>query len=240
VALVLIPGFMADRELWTLLEPKLDEFGPIVHADISKDDSILAMARRVLTDSPKEKFMLIGFSLGGYVAREVARLAPDRANALVLVATSSRGDTAGQARRKASATGIPARPFKGLSRSSIAESLHPSRVADTDLIASIREMGARLGHDTFLRQSRLARESDFKSLGEIRCPTLIVAAEQDRIRSLDEALELNIGIPNSTLEIIRECGHMIPMEQPSALATLIKRWQRDAIKKARALSVRSL
>jgi pimeloyl-ACP methyl ester carboxylesterase len=230
MTLVLSPGFMADRELWAALEPELEEFGPILHADTGKDDSIQAMARRLLVEAPQQ-FMLIGFSLGGYIAREIARLAPNRVNALVLVATSSRGDTAEQARRKASAAEFPIRAFKGLSRSSIEASLHPSRASDTDLIFQIRAMGVRLGHDAFLRQSCLARESDFNRLSEIRCPTLIVAAEQDKVRSLDEALELNVGIRDSKLEIIRECGHMIPMEQPSALVTLIKPWLR-AIKKS--------
>jgi pimeloyl-ACP methyl ester carboxylesterase len=77
MALVFIPGYMADKELWASLEPELEEFGPIVHADIGKDDSIPQMARRVIAEAP-ERFVLIGFSLGGYVAREIARLVPDK------------------------------------------------------------------------------------------------------------------------------------------------------------------
>ncbi|MEY9178866.1 pimeloyl-ACP methyl ester carboxylesterase [Bradyrhizobium sp. USDA 326] len=238
MALVLVPGFMADKELWAPLAKELEEFGPIVHADISMDDSIPDMARRAIVEAP-ERFALIGFSLGGYVAREIARLAPDKVDALVLVATSSRADTTDQARRKALAASLPAHPFKGVSRSSIEASLHPSRACDSDLVSRIRAMGVRLGHDAFVRQSGLIRESDFRRLGEIRCPTLIVAGEQDRIRNLDEALELNIGIRNSTVQIVRESGHMIPMEKPAKLATLVKSFLHKVLRDALASYARS-
>src|SRR5215475_898316 len=168
MALVFIPGYMADEELWALVEAELEEFGPIFHADISQDESISNMARRGIAEAP-ERFVLIGFSLGGYVAREIARQAPDRVQALVLVATSSRADTADQARRKTSAVELATPPFKGLSRASIQASLHPSRGSDNELISRIRDMGIRLGHNVFLRQSGLTRESDFKRLSEIRC-----------------------------------------------------------------------
>lgn len=186
MALLFIPGYMADEELWAPLEAELEEFRPIVHADISKDDSIAQMARRSVAEAP-ERSVVIGFSLGGYVAREVARQAPDRVVALVLVATSSRADTADQARRKSSAVELATRPVKGLSRASIQASLHSLRRSDNELISRIRDMGIRLGYDVFLRQSGLKRESDFEHLSEIRCPMLIVAGEQDQIRSRDEA-----------------------------------------------------
>ena len=226
--LVLVPGFMTDKAMWTSFEDEMAEFRPIVHADLSIDDSISAMARRAIAEAPP-RFVLVGFSLGGYVAREITRLAPDRVRALVLVATSSRADTTQQSQRKAEAARLVSNPFKGLSRSAIEQSLHPARASDPDLIARIRAMGLRLGGDAFQRQSNLARDSDFDRLGEIRCPTLIVAAAEDQVRSLAEADELEVGIPNSTRAIVRDSGHMIPMEQPVILAETIKSWLRKAV-----------
>ena len=220
---------MADRALWTAFEAEMQDFVPIVHADLGLDDSIEAMARRAVADAP-QSFVLVGFSMGGYVAREIARSAPERVRALVLIATSSRADTPEQARRKAAAAKMLQQPFKGLSKSSIAASVHPSRTGDSELVSRIRDMGIRLGRDVFLRQAGLIRTSDFDRLGEIRCPTLIVAGEQDSIRSLDEAIELKTGIQNSKLEVVRAAGHMIPMEQPSAVASLIKAWLHCTLK----------
>lgn len=70
----------------------------------------------------------------------------------------------------------------------------------------------------------LPRHSDTDRLNEITCPTLIVASADDRLRSLEEARELHAGIAQSTLEIIPHTGHMIPMEQPAALANVVKSW----------------
>jgi len=71
--------------------------------------------------------------------------------------------------------------------------------------------------------------SDIERLSEIKCPTLVIAGENDRIRSLDEARELNDRIPNSTLRIVPQSGHMIPMEQPSELAEIVGSWLHKTI-----------
>jgi pimeloyl-ACP methyl ester carboxylesterase len=119
--------------------------------------------------------------------------------------------------------------LRGLSRQAIEASQHPSRQADVELIERIRAMGFRLGRDTLLRQSDLSRESSHEQFREIHCPTLVIAAEQDRLRSLEEAREINMEIPGSTLAVVPDSGHMIPLEQPTALATLIKSWLRSTL-----------
>lgn len=223
MALVLVPGFMLDHQMWASLEPEMADFRPIIHADLGRDDSIRTMAQRLIREAPS-RFVLIGFSLGGYVAREVARLAPDNVSALVLVATSSRADTPEQAHRKAAAAALATEPFKGLSLGSLRASVHPDRSTDDELIGRLQAMGSRLGLATFRRQSNLDRRGDSDRLSEIECPTLIVAGQDDKLRGLDEARELHAGISHSTLEIIPHTGHMIPMEQPVALANVIKSW----------------
>jgi pimeloyl-ACP methyl ester carboxylesterase len=88
-------------------------------------------------------------------------------------------------------------------------------------------MGLRLGQGAFLRQSTLARDGDTDRLGDIACPTLVIAAAQDRLRSLAEAEELRDGIPGAVLRVIENTGHMIPMEQPVALAATMLPWLRE-------------
>ena len=214
---------MTDQGLWRDLGGDIAAFGPLTHADLSRDDSIEGMARRALTDAPLS-FILIGFSMGGYVAREIARLAPKRVRALVLVATSARGDTEVQKQRKAAFPQASTTAFGGLSRSAVMSSLHPDRAADEGMIERVRVMSTRLGGDVFRRQSLIKRNEDLNRLGEIHCSTLIIAAAQDRLRSLNEAKELHNGIAGSTLEIMQGCGHMIPVEAPLHLAQIIVRW----------------
>lgn len=227
---------MLDAELWRDVTAGLQAYGPILHADLSRDDSIANMAQRALAEAPAS-FILIGFSMGGYVAREIVRIAPDRVTALVLVATSARGDTGVQARRKAAAANRAAvSGFSGLSRAAVAASLHPDHAGDEALAGRIQAMGARLGGEVFRRQSMLDRRSDLDRLQEIRCPTLVIAGGQDGLRSIEEAEELHAGIAGSRIAVIEGTGHMIPMEAPDRLVDVIVSWLGEVVRLPRAAS----
>ncbi|TQK04741.1 alpha/beta fold hydrolase [Herbaspirillum sp. SJZ107] len=227
MALLLVPGFMADETLWNDMSAALARFGPVLHADLRHDTSVEAMARRALAAAPPS-FLLVGFSMGGYVARDIARLAPaygKRVKALVLVATSTRPDTPAMRQRKgAVGHAAPSVAFSGLSRIAVASSLHPKDKHNEAMIERVRAMGMRLGGEVFRRQSVLERPGDIDRLGEIRCPTLVVAAAQDQLRSLEEARELQAGIPEASLAVIEDSGHMIPIEAPQRLLEVILPW----------------
>ena len=226
MTLLFIPGFMADRTLWDEVVAALDPREEVAFADLDQGDSIEDMARRVLACAPAS-FDLVAFSMGGYVARAMARQAPGRVKSLVLIATSARADTAEQIRQKAVAVAqlSSATAFRGLSRRAILASLHPDRSGDRALVERVRAMGERLGREVFLRQSSLPRASDIGRLSLIRCPTLVIAARDDRLRSLDESLELKEGIPGAQWVIIEASGHMVPLEAPEAVAGAIRAWR---------------
>jgi len=224
MAILLVPGFMADETLWDDVAPALERFGPVVHADLRHDTSVEAMASRVLGTAPPT-FLLVGFSMGGYVARAIARQAPERVRALVLVATSTRGDTAALQKRKgAIGNAAPSIAFSGLSRTAVATSLHPKERDNEVLIERVRAMGVRLGGEVFRRQSMLDRPGDLERSGEIHCPTLVVAAAQDQLRSLAEAQEMAAAIPGAELAVIDDTGHMVPIEAPRRLLDVIVPW----------------
>jgi pimeloyl-ACP methyl ester carboxylesterase len=224
MALLLVPGFMADETLWNDMTSSLERFGPIVHADLRHDTSIAALAQRALAAAPPA-FALVGFSMGGYVARDIARMAPERVRALVLVATSTHPDSPAMRQRKGAIGAADAAiAFHGLSRAAVASSLHPKQRDNDAMVDRVRAMGARLGGEVFRRQSLLERPGDLHRLDEIRCPTLVVAAAQDQLRSLDEARELQQGIPGAELAIVEDSGHMIPIEAPQRLLDVIVPW----------------
>lgn len=224
MALLLIPGYMLDDTLWDDMRERLAPFGPLTHADLRHDSTLEAMARRALASAPPY-FTLIGFSMGGYVAREIVRQAPERVRALVLIATSTRPDSPALRQSKgAVAKAAPSVSFSGLSRIAIASSLHPRERDNAALIERVRMMGVRLGGEAFRRQSMLERPGDLHLLDRIRCPTLVVAAGHDRLRSLEESQELHAGIAGSEFAVIEDSGHMIPIEAPQALLDVVVPW----------------
>jgi len=219
--LVLIPGYMLDDALWDGMLPFLPSELPLHFASLAEGGSIVAMAHAILAKCPPH-FSLLGFSMGGYVAREIVRLAPERVQTLALVATSSRADLPLQVeQRRKAAHANPIGAFRGLGRVAIAQSLHPDNAANEALVAHVRIMGERLGREVFVRQSLIVRDADTSRLADIQCPTLVVAAAEDQLRSAEEARELADGIPGARLAIIPNSGHLIPLEQPQALASAI-------------------
>lgn len=215
---------MADATLWDDMRDRLAPFGPLVHADLRHDATLEDMARRALAAAPPS-FVLVGFSMGGYVAREIARQAPGRVRALALIATSTRPDAPALRQSKAKvAQAAPSVSFAGLSRVAIATSLHPKDSANEALIERVRMMGVRLGGAAFRNQSLLERPGDLHLLDRIRCPTLVVAAGHDRLRSIEESRELHEGIAGAEFALIEDSGHMIPIEAPRQLADVLVPW----------------
>jgi pimeloyl-ACP methyl ester carboxylesterase len=222
IPLVLLPGFMLDDTLWDQVVDRLGSDGPVCSLPLGPGTTIDEIAEGIANAAPG-RFVLVGFSLGGYIARKVAELFPHRVAALILVASSLRSDTEEQARAKRNVVAaLNAANFRGLSAMSIANSLHPGRRDDTELVAKIRKMGNRLGYETFVTQSNLRR--DRIAAASLACPTLVIAAAEDPLRPAEETQELADAIPNATLMTIEGSGHMLPLEQPEALARAIKHW----------------
>jgi len=217
-SLVFIPGFMLDETIWRLAEPSLACLGRVIHPNIFTGKDIPDIAHKILAVTP-DKFVLIGFSMGGYIAREICRLAPNRVEKLVLIATSSRGDTA--ARKVVKETTLKSVDnFSALSRSSIRRSFVETTPGLDQLIEEIRDTSKRLGKAVFSQQLRMPRESDSTKLSQITCPTLVLAGRFDKLRSVEEAAELVAGIPHAKIKIL-DTGHMVPLESPGGMADAI-------------------
>lgn len=214
--IVLVPGFMTDSDLWADLIPELDAYN-IVCADTSTGSSLDDLAAHVLKQCPPT-FILLGFSLGGYVARYMTYQASERVESLILVATAARAGSPSSRGRSGHS-----QAFRGLSTAAIRASLGPGSVNDATLVARIQRMGERLGQEVYARLSTLERPSDLIRLDEIRCRCLVVCAESDKLRSKEEARELATGL-RAELVQVSGCGHMIPLEQPGKLADIVLQW----------------
>ncbi|MEQ8806261.1 MAG: alpha/beta hydrolase [Rhodospirillales bacterium] len=221
---ILCPGFMTDRALWSRMEPGLAALGTCTFADLSRTDDIEATANALLDAAP-DRFILIGFSLGGFVAREIVRLAPDRVSGLVLMNSSARPPRPEIAKRNAFLIGhTKERGFRGLSADAVKKAFHPDRRDDAALIQEVKDMALRMGADAFIKQLSIARRDGRPDLAAIACPTLVIWARQDELRSMNESKEMAEAIPGAEFRIIEDCGHMTPMEAPAVVLDVIASW----------------
>lgn len=222
--LILCPGFMTDRALWSRMEPGLAELGTATFADLSGTDDLEVAARDILADAP-DRFVLIGFSLGGFVAREIMRQAPGRVSGLVLMNSSARPPRPEITKRNAFLIGhTREKGFRGLSSDAVKKAFHPDRREDQALIQEVKDMALRMGAEAFIKQLSIQRRDGRTDLAAITCPTLVIWSRQDKLRSLKESEEMADAIAGAQMEIIEDCGHMTPMEAPEAVLSLLRDW----------------
>lgn len=213
--IVLAPGFMTDDDMWRDFVPYLKDYN-VMYADFKEGTTLQELAASNLRRCP-EKFILIGFSLGGYIARHMLYQAPERVQALVLIGTSTRPTVPPVTK------GPGAKMFRGMSRSALRRAVHVDRENDEVLIDRLKDMGERLGAEVFTRLSALERQSDLETMRSIKCPVLVVTADQDRLRTMEESTEM-AQAAGAPLVVLEHCGHMMPMEEPEQLARAVLPW----------------
>jgi pimeloyl-ACP methyl ester carboxylesterase len=224
--LLLLPGLLCDAALWRAqLEDLADVAAPAV-ADLTRDDTLDGMARRVLEGAPP-RFALAGLSMGGYVAQAVMRAAPERVLRLALLDTSARADTPEQTQRRHDLIALAERgQFKGVSARLMPLFVHPDRLEDQALTGAISAMAARVGKAAFLRQQKaiMGRPDNRPQLPRIACPTLVLCGREDALTPPAVSEEIAALVPGARLELVEHCGHMTTMERPAAVSAALRRW----------------
>jgi pimeloyl-ACP methyl ester carboxylesterase len=224
--LILLPGLLCDAALWDHQSRFLADIADIRIANLTQDETVEAMAARVLAGAPGE-FALGALSMGGYVAFAILRAAPHRVLRLALLDTSARPDTPEQTIRRKVLMQLAQRgQFKGVTPKLLPLLVHPDRVNEEPLAEAVMAMAERVGLDAFLRQQRaiMARPDARPQLGEIRVPTMVVCGRQDALTPLDRSEEIAAAIPGARLAVIEECGHLSTMERPHAATALMRLW----------------
>jgi pimeloyl-ACP methyl ester carboxylesterase len=214
---------MCDADLWTDMLPDLEGLGALHFGDVYQDDTLEGMAARVLSQAP-ERFVLVGFSMGGFVARVLTLVAPERATGVAFVASSARGYSDEERARRISGFRPGDRPPRAAGAVTTAMGLHPDRETDPVLLDRLRGMQRRLGPEVRKRQAALVRRDGYADLERITCPSLVVACRQDRLRTLAETERMAQALPNAGFRIIEDCGHMAPLEKPQELSALLRAW----------------
>ena len=227
--LVLLPGLLCDAALWRGQVEELSDIAEPWIADLTRDASMTAMARRVLGEAPP-RFALAGLSMGGYVAQEIVRQAPDRVSRLALLDTSARADTPEQSQRRQGLIELAEQgEFHGVTPRLLPVFLHPDRLDDKPLTGAVQAMAARVGKEAFLRQQQaiMGRADSRPGLGAIRCPSLVLCGREDQLTPLALSEEIAGLIPGSRLAIVEECGHLSTMERPWEVSVFLRQWLTD-------------
>lgn len=216
---VLVPGLLCTPRLYVEQIPALWRFGPVTVANHTHDDSVAGIARRILAQAPPQ-FTLIGLSMGGYIAFEIQRQAPDRVAKLALLDTTARPDAPEQTeQRKRQIAMARTGRFEDIAQLLFPRFVAAARHGDRALQAVVRTMAEDTGAEAFARQQTaiMTRADSRPGLAAIACPTLVVVGADDVLTPPDRAAEMADAIPGARKVVVPDCGHLSPLEQPQAI-----------------------
>jgi pimeloyl-ACP methyl ester carboxylesterase len=227
--ILLVPGLVSSPRIYAPVVPALWRFGPVTVANHIRDDTMGAIARRILAEAPP-RFALAGHSMGGYIAFEIVRQAPDRVAKLALINTQARPDTPEATTRR---RGMIARAQAG-EYSAILDELfpgfvHPSRLGEAALRQLVHDMGDDIGVEAFVRQQTaiISRADSRPTMAWIKCPTLVLTGDADNTIPNSLSVEMAQGIPGAGLTILPDCGHLPQVERTQACADALVEWLRS-------------
>ncbi len=227
--ILLVPGLLATPQLYAPQLPMLWRFGPVMVADTTRGTSIAELAHRILAAAPP-RFALIGLSMGGYIAFEIVRQAPERVFRLGLFDTSARPDTPeASAMRRQQIEQVEHGDFAAVIEAFYPRVVHPTRLGDAALRQLFDQMAVDVGPESFIRQQSaiMGRPDSRPGLAAIRCPTLVVVGDADALTPPELADEIAAAIPGAWRATIPDCGHISTLEQPQAVNTVLESWLRD-------------
>jgi pimeloyl-ACP methyl ester carboxylesterase len=221
--IVFVPGLLCTGRIYEHQAQHLGQKHPVLLTNHWSHASMAEIAKSILGIAP-EKFALAGTSMGGYVAFEIMRQAPDRVAKLILLSTSAKPDTPerSEGRRKLVAT-VRQEGARTAVKTLWPNLVHPARHEDHALLAVFNEMADQLGVDAFARQidAIIGREDSRPTLQKIKVPTLVIASADDKLITPDNSKEIADGIPGARLEMVEHCGHMGMIERPETYARLL-------------------
>ena len=229
--LLLLPGLACDADVWLDQTHALSQSTAVTVVDYGLADSITRMAEIALASAPG-RIAIAGHSMGGRVAFEIMRLAPDRVAGLALLDTAYRGFPGGEAgdreiAKRAELVGIArTKGMRAMAEFWMPGIIHPDRMSDSALTGAILAMMSRKTPEIFAAQIKalLGRPDATAQLAAIRCPTLVLCGRKDTWSPLAAHEEIAAAIPGSRLAVIEHSGHMAPMERPADVTAAMSEW----------------
>jgi pimeloyl-ACP methyl ester carboxylesterase len=224
-SLLLLPGNMCDASLWDGIRADLRARGwRMIDVDMTIDDSIADMAARALMSS-SDPLVPIGFSMGGIVAIEMARQAPERIAAIAFLDTNPGSDLP---ERAAVRPGQQERVRAGKLETIVRDELKPAYLAEANrdnapLKDHLLDMAMSLGPEVFIRQSEALRTrgDNWSVLPSLDRPALVACGAEDALCPPQWHQKIAAALPDARLHVVERSGHMLPLERPDALRDML-------------------
>ncbi len=224
--LCLLPGLLCDAAVWTSQRAALAAEAETYIPDFMGFDSFEAMARKVL-DETRGPLAAAGHSMGGRVAFEIWRLAPERLARLALLSTGFHGPHPGEGPRRMALVKVAyEQGMDAVADLWLPPMVHPDRLDDAGLMQPLRAMVRRFTPEAFEGQQRagLNRPDATSYLPRIACPTLVLCGRQDGWSPVPQHEVMARTIPGASLRLIEDCGHMATVERPAEVTDALQAW----------------
>lgn len=216
--LVFIPGLMLTPRLY---DPQVAAFRdrfPIAFGDTLNKGNITAMAEAALAATDDE-IIPVGLSMGGYVALEMARLAPQRLKGLIIMdsnAATDSPDRKAERQRLIDMSGLG--KFRGVTKTLLAQFIAHANLNDETITMPIMAMAEEVGRDNFILQQQaiMSRRDQFDTLRQLDIPGLFIVGSED-IAFLEPVRDMAAAMKNSTYVEIADAGHLPTLEEPDAV-----------------------
>ena len=222
--LLLLPGLAADAAMWREQLDALAPWSPRVTDVHTREDTIPAMAAALLRENAGP-LVLCGASMGGMLAMEAARQAPERVAGLALLGTDARADSPEMIALRTSAIALFAQGrVREVIAPNIAMAFHPDNAAA--LAPAYLDFVLGAGAEQLIRQNRavIARPDQRPDLHKLRCPVLVMCGDADLLTPPERSREIVERVPHAKLVLVPQCGHMLTMERPEVVNAALIEW----------------
>ena len=220
-----LSGTMCNEKLWNAIFPELSELYQPIYIDLTKGNSFEEFDD-IISKTVKVPSILVGFSLGGFTAMHFAVNHPQKIKRLFIIAANSEGLPKKEIKtREATIDFLQHHSYQGVSSQRVQQFLHPTNHQNIGFINLIKIMDQELGKEVLLKQLKLTtyRISLLEKLIKSNIPNIhFLGSDQDSLINKDDLKKMNKSLKTSTLLIVKNAGHMIPIETPETVISWLK------------------